>query len=129
MSGFATTRLTSTTIHRLLKPRGLYLHHAIARRSTRNDKSFRKKPEHLALQRYIFPGGEVDHLAMSIANLERHRPRSVEVRLKDEHLPIRSATFKQLRREQDIKAGRLPTGGPFVESNAACPVLLAAADP
>jgi cyclopropane-fatty-acyl-phospholipid synthase len=61
------------TIHRLLKPRGLYLHHAIARRSTRDDKSFRKKPEHSALQRYIFPGGEVDHLAMSIANLERHK--------------------------------------------------------
>ena len=61
------------TIHRLLKPRGLYLHHAIARRATRDDKSFRKKPEHSALQRYIFPGGEVDHLAMSIANLERHR--------------------------------------------------------
>ena len=61
------------TVHRLLKPRGLYLHHAIARRSTRDDKSFRKKPEHSALQRYIFPGGEVDHLAMSIANLERHR--------------------------------------------------------
>ena len=61
------------TIHQLLKPRGLYLHHAITRRATRHDKSFRKKPEHSALQRYIFPGGEVDHLAMSIENLERHR--------------------------------------------------------
>jgi cyclopropane-fatty-acyl-phospholipid synthase len=62
------------TIHRLLKPRGLYLHHAIARRPTRDDKSFhRKTAEHSALQRYIFPGGDVDHLAMTIANLERHR--------------------------------------------------------
>jgi cyclopropane-fatty-acyl-phospholipid synthase len=61
-------------IHRLLKPRGLYLHHAIARRSARDEKSFRKvKVEQAALQRYIFPGGEVDHLGMSIANLERHR--------------------------------------------------------
>ena len=63
-----------STMHRLLKPRGLYLHHAIARRPTRDEKSFRKKTaEHSALQRYIFPGGDVDHLAMSIANLERHR--------------------------------------------------------
>ena len=63
-----------STIHRLLTPRGLYLHHAIARHPTRDDKSFRKKTaEHSALQRYIFPGGDVDHLAMSIANLERHR--------------------------------------------------------
>jgi cyclopropane-fatty-acyl-phospholipid synthase len=62
------------TIHRLLKPRGFYLHHAIARRSARDDKSFRKATaEQAALQRYIFPGGEVDHLGMSIANLERHR--------------------------------------------------------
>jgi cyclopropane-fatty-acyl-phospholipid synthase len=62
------------TIHRLLKPRGLYLHHAIARRAPRGDKSLRKtSAEHLALQRYIFPGGEVDHIGMSVANLERHR--------------------------------------------------------
>jgi cyclopropane-fatty-acyl-phospholipid synthase len=61
------------TIHRLLKPRGLYLHHAIARRAPRENKKPRKKSaEQTALQRYIFPGGEVDHLAMSIANLERH---------------------------------------------------------
>src|SRR5215213_9005450 len=60
-------------VHRLLKPRGLYLHHAIARRGKRSDRAFRKaKPEARALTRYIFPGGELDHLGMSIANLERH---------------------------------------------------------
>src|SRR5262249_54765152 len=62
------------TIYRVLKPRGLYLHHAIARRSTSNDKSLRKATtKQVALNRYIFPGEEVDHLGMSIANLERHR--------------------------------------------------------
>ena len=61
------------TIHRLLKPRGLYLHHAITRRAKRDDRLFRKRStEALAVVRYIFPGGELDHVAMSVANLERH---------------------------------------------------------
>lgn len=60
-------------VHRLLRPRGLYLHHTIARRAKRSDKAFQKlKPEYKALTRYIFPGGELDHLGMSIANLERY---------------------------------------------------------
>ena len=71
--GFANHATYFQTIHRLLKPRGLYLHHAIARRAKRSDRAFnRKAPEYVALTRYIFPGGEVDHLGMSIANLERH---------------------------------------------------------
>ncbi|MCZ8097709.1 MAG: cyclopropane-fatty-acyl-phospholipid synthase [Burkholderiales bacterium] len=62
------------TINRLLRPRGLYLHHTIARPAKGNDKAFRKqRPEYRALTRWIFPGGELDHLGMSIANLERAR--------------------------------------------------------
>jgi cyclopropane-fatty-acyl-phospholipid synthase len=61
------------TIHRMLRPRGLYLHHTIARRAPRNERrGFSSRSEGVALVRYIFPGGEVDHLGMSIANLERH---------------------------------------------------------
>ena len=61
------------TVHRLLRPRGLYLHHTIARRAPRDDKRRRRAPpEAMALLRYIFPGGEVDHLGMSVANLERY---------------------------------------------------------
>jgi cyclopropane-fatty-acyl-phospholipid synthase len=61
------------TINRLLKPDGLYLHHAISRPAKRDDKAFRKqRPEYAALTRYIFPGGELDHLGMTIANLDRH---------------------------------------------------------
>lgn len=71
--GFANHATYFQTIHRLLKPRGLYLHHAISRRAKRSDRDFnRKSYEYVALTRYIFPGGEVDHLGMSIANLERH---------------------------------------------------------
>jgi cyclopropane-fatty-acyl-phospholipid synthase len=62
------------TMHRLLKSDGLYLHHAIARPAKRTDREFFRKhsAEFDAIGRYIFPGGELDHLGMSIANLERH---------------------------------------------------------
>ncbi len=71
--GFANHQAYFQTINRLLKPRGLYLHHAITRRAKMSEHAFRRKaPEYAALTRYIFPGGEVDHLGMSIANLERH---------------------------------------------------------
>ncbi len=60
------------TVSRLLRPRGLYLHHAIVRRAKRTDKDLRKRSaEYSALIRYIFPGAEVDHIGMSIANMER----------------------------------------------------------
>ncbi len=61
------------TVHRLLAPGGLYLHHAISRPAKRDDRRFKRKPaEYQALVRYIFPGGELDHLGMSVANLQRH---------------------------------------------------------
>ncbi len=42
-------------------------------RAKKTDKAFNKMPaEYRALVRYIFPGGELDHLGMSIANLERN---------------------------------------------------------
>ena len=62
------------TVSRLLRPRGLYLHHAISRPAKGDDRKFRKmRPEYRALTRYIFPGGELDHIGMSVANLERAR--------------------------------------------------------
>ena len=60
-------------MHRLLRPRGLYLHHSIARPAKRNMKNFRKqRPAYAALTRYIFPGGELDTVGMSASNLESH---------------------------------------------------------
>lgn len=62
-----------STINRLLKPDGIYLHHAITRRQKRTRRqTMRKSPEYKALIKYIFPGGEVDTIGMTIANLERH---------------------------------------------------------
>ncbi len=61
------------TVNRLLNPGGLYLHHSIARPAKRDDRRFRRqKKEYAALVRYIFPGGELDHVGMSLANLQVH---------------------------------------------------------
>lgn len=60
-------------MRRLLRPRGLYLHHAIARPSKKDMKRFRKqRAEYKALTTYIFPGGELDTVGMSINGLERN---------------------------------------------------------
>ncbi|PRD45740.1 SAM-dependent methyltransferase [Phyllobacterium phragmitis] len=62
-----------SAVSRLLRPGGLYMHHAITRRMKRNKKAFRRKSaEHLALVKYIFLGGELDHLGMTVENLEGH---------------------------------------------------------
>jgi cyclopropane-fatty-acyl-phospholipid synthase len=77
------------TINRLLRPGGLYLHHAIALRS----KSFehfrrsrgREAAAATAIGRYIFPGGELDHVGMSVANLEMYNFEVHDVEAWREH--------------------------------------------
>lgn len=61
-------------VRRLLKPGGIYLHHAITRRMKRDRRGWhRKEPFYKALIKYIFPGGEVDHIGMTIESLEACR--------------------------------------------------------
>ncbi len=63
-----------STVNRLLAPDGVYLHHAITRRMKKSRRAFaRKSPEHRALVKYIFPGGELDHIGMTLEGLEAHR--------------------------------------------------------
>ena len=60
-----------SAVHRLLKPGGIYLHHAITRRSKGDmRRTLRKGPEYKALIKYIFPGGELDTIGMTLGNLE-----------------------------------------------------------
>jgi cyclopropane-fatty-acyl-phospholipid synthase len=56
----------------LLKMRGLYLHQATTRRATPDIENFRKPtPYQGVINKFIFPGGELDHIGMSVTNLER----------------------------------------------------------
>jgi cyclopropane-fatty-acyl-phospholipid synthase len=77
------------TINRLLKPGGLYLHHAIALRSKSFERFRRGRRRDAAaataIGRYIFPGGELDHVGMSIANLERYNFEVHDVEAWREH--------------------------------------------
>jgi cyclopropane-fatty-acyl-phospholipid synthase len=59
------------TVNRLLKPGGLFLHHAITRPGKSHAaRTGKKRPEFEALTRYIFPGGELDYIGRTVTNLE-----------------------------------------------------------
>ncbi|WP_417423910.1 class I SAM-dependent methyltransferase [Hoeflea sp.] len=61
------------TVARVLKPDGIYLHHAITRPAKKDAKTFRRKNKEFALlTKYIFPGGELDHIGNTITMLEQH---------------------------------------------------------
>ena len=58
-------------IRALLKPRGVYLHHAITRPMKRTERDFRRKrPEYSAIIDYVFPGSELDHIGGTVDALE-----------------------------------------------------------
>ncbi len=72
--GFAHHDEYFAAVRRLLRPRGLYLHHAIARPAKKTRRAFHKGgPEYRAITRYIFPGGELDFIGHSLERLEAHR--------------------------------------------------------
>ena len=61
-----------STVRRVLKQDGLFLHHAITRPMKKDMETFRKKNEETALMtKYIFPGGELDHIGNTVTNLEQ----------------------------------------------------------
>lgn len=71
--GLANHEAYFLAVHRLLKPGGIYLHHAITRRMKRDRRAWKRKaPAYKALIKYIFPGGEVDHIGMTLENLEAY---------------------------------------------------------
>ena len=61
------------TVKRVLKPDGLFLHHAITRPAKKDAKTFRRKNQDYALlTKYIFPGGELDHIGNTVTMLEQN---------------------------------------------------------
>ncbi len=58
----------------LMAPGGRYLHQASVRRATPNLDDFRKETPYMSIiRRFIFPGGDMDHIGMTATNLERHQ--------------------------------------------------------
>ncbi len=58
-------------VRSLLKPTGIFLNHGITRKGKRKKTKFSSRPEQRALQKYIFPGGELDDLGNTIAKMEQ----------------------------------------------------------
>ena len=58
-------------VRTLLPDRGMFLNHGITRPAKSTDKQFRKQtPERRLLAKYIFPGGELDHLGHMTQSME-----------------------------------------------------------
>ena len=58
-------------VRHLLAEDGLFLNHAISRGAKKKKTRFSKRPEQRALQKYIFPGGELDDIGHSVAAMEQ----------------------------------------------------------
>jgi cyclopropane-fatty-acyl-phospholipid synthase len=59
------------TVRSLLPDRGLFLNHGLTRPAKANRKKFRRmRPERRLLAKYIFPGGELDHIGHMLETME-----------------------------------------------------------
>ncbi len=58
-------------IRTLLKDDGLFLNHAIAHKAKKRKRKFADRPEQKALQKYIFPGGELTDVGYTIRAAEQ----------------------------------------------------------
>lgn len=59
-------------IHKVLKTKGLVLHHAITRKATEDLSKFDRPTGYMkAITKYIFPGGELDHIGRTLSSFER----------------------------------------------------------
>ncbi len=69
--GLANIDTYMRTVRRVLAPDGLFLNHAISRRAKRKRRRFSARAEQRALQRYIFPGGELDDIGNTVQAMEQ----------------------------------------------------------
>ena len=69
--GIDNMRMYMQTVARVIPDRGMFLCHGITRRAKKTQKHFRRMtPERKLLARYIFPGGELDHLGHMVEMME-----------------------------------------------------------
>ncbi|WP_373236429.1 class I SAM-dependent methyltransferase [Cohaesibacter celericrescens] len=76
------------TVNRLLVDKGLFLNHAISRKAKKQKRKFSSRPEQRALQKYIFPGGELIDLGETIAKFEHHKFEIMDVEGWREHYQL-----------------------------------------
>ncbi len=69
--GISNIDLYFKSVRRVLAEDGLFLNHAISRRAKRKNKRFSARAEQRALQKYIFPGGELDDIGHTVMAMEQ----------------------------------------------------------
>ncbi len=86
-----------------MRPRGLYLGQASARRMTARPEDFPILTPYMKfIVQYIFPGGELDHIGMTCAALERAGFEVHEVEALREHFGLTCQHWvKRLHARQD----------------------------
>ena len=92
---------------RLLTPGGLYLHQATTRRATRDLAQFRRQSAYMkVINRWIFPGGELDYVGMTATNLERwgFEVRDIETMREQYHLTLKAWSERLYARRDEAAA-------------------------
>ena len=84
--GFANHERHFLEMHRLLKPRGLYFHQASVRRGGRD--AIKPTDTTKVITRFIFPGGELDTIGMTVTNLGRLGFETLDVEDMREHFEL-----------------------------------------
>ena len=96
------------TVHRLLRPRGTYLHQASVRRATPDPADFHKETPYMKIiRRYIFPGGDMDHIGMTATNLERFGFEVHDIENMREHFAVTLRHWEQRLNQHLVEAERL----------------------
>ena len=94
-------------INALLRDRGILLNHGISRRAKAEAKRFRKRrPEQRLIAKYIFPGGELDHIGHTLESLEASKFHVHDVEGWREHYALTTRHWCQrlsARREEAIR--------------------------
>jgi cyclopropane-fatty-acyl-phospholipid synthase len=94
-------------VRHLLVEGGLYLHDAITRRAPVDLTTLRKPTPYMRfINRYIFPGGELDYLGLTITNLERNgfEVRTVESMREHYHLALKHWAENLYARREEAEA-------------------------
>lgn len=102
--GFANHQTHFLEMKRLLKPGGLYFHQASVRRGGRD--AIRPTPTTRVITRFIFPGGELDTIGITVTNLGRLGFETLDVEDMREHfeLTLREWTRRLYARREEAYA-------------------------
>ena len=95
-------------INSLLPDRGMFLNHGISRPAKKSRRMFKRlRPEQRLLRKYIFPGGELDHIGHTLELIESHGFRVQDVEGWRDHYAVTCRHWCQRLWDRREEATRL----------------------